>query len=381
MLDPATRHLIEALHHAPPKCVLAVTGGGTSATAMLLAVPGGSRTVLEVVVPYHEYSLAEFLGHQPEQACSAATSRDMARRALERARWLAPGEAVIGVSCTASLATDRPKKGDHRLHITTATAEQVTTYSLTLIKGARDREGEEAVLDAVLLNALAEAFGIQPRLPMEFLPDEALAVERLPAFGALAAFLQQQVPAVCIEIDGRIRTEAPRPGLVLPGSFNPLHEGHLRLAVVASQMMGLPAAFELSVTNVDKPGLGAEEVYRRTQQFIWRAPLWLTRGPTFAEKAAQFPGAVFVVGADTAARIVKPCYYQENEQRMAEALEHMRKQGCRFLVAGRVDANGRFMGLDDLGVPPAWRALFVGIPEAAFRSDISSTTLRATAGP
>ena len=40
----------------------------------------------------------------------------------------------------------------------------------------------------------------------------------------------------------------------------------------------------------------AEEVRRRLAQCTWRAPLWLTRAPTFAEKALLFPGVVFVVG-------------------------------------------------------------------------------------
>src|SRR5690349_6017210 len=113
-MDSATRSLIEALHGAPRRCVLALTGGGTSAAALLLTVPGSSRTILEVLVPYHEQALSECLGRRPGQFCAAATARAMAQRALERARWLAPGERVCGAGCTASLATDRPKRGDHR---------------------------------------------------------------------------------------------------------------------------------------------------------------------------------------------------------------------------------------------------------------------------
>ena len=43
-MDETTRKLIEALHGAPGRCVLAVTGGGASALAALLEVPGASRT-------------------------------------------------------------------------------------------------------------------------------------------------------------------------------------------------------------------------------------------------------------------------------------------------------------------------------------------------
>src|SRR5689334_9227148 len=113
-MDPATRQLIEGLHRTPLPCVLALTGGGAGAPALLLTVPGGSRTVLEVAVPYQEQALAEYLGRRPEQFCSAATAREMAARAYERARWLEAARPVAGVGCTASLVTDRPKQGDHR---------------------------------------------------------------------------------------------------------------------------------------------------------------------------------------------------------------------------------------------------------------------------
>jgi len=378
-MDAATRSLIEALHRSPVKYVLAVTGGGTRAAAHLLSVPGGSRTVLEIIVPYNEHALGDFLGYRPEHFCSAETAQEMARRACERARWLAPGQAVAGVGCTASLATDRPKRGDHRFHIAIQTAERVLLHSLTLTKGARDREAEEAVLDPVLLNSLAEAFGLAERLPVALLPGEAVNAESEPLGGALAGFLRGEFNPICVDVDGRARADAPKPAALLPGSFNPVHEGHWKLADIAARRLGTAVAFELSVTNVDKPPLAADEIYRRIGQFTWRAPVWLTRAPTFAEKAALFPGTVFVVGADTAARIVDPHYYKVSETHMAEALAHFRAQGCRFLVAGRVQGPGAFAGLEEIALPDACRDLFADSPESEYRFDLSSTELRAQA--
>jgi hypothetical protein len=148
------------------------------------------------------------------------------------------------------------------------------------------------------------------------------------------------------------------------------------LADIASKLLGKQVAFELSVLNVDKPALTASEIRRRLQQFSWRAPVWVTRTPTFAEKAALFPGAVFVIGADTAERIIAPRYYQESQSRMAESLDYIRRQGCRFLVAARQDGSGKPIALSDLILPAAHGDLFSGIDKSDFHMPISSTVLR-----
>jgi hypothetical protein len=230
-----------------------------------------------------------------------------------------------------------------------------------------------------LLNTLAAAFGVSERVEPALLPGEMVQVETVPEASPLSALLRGDLPAVYVDHDGRLLAEAARPAVLLPGAFNPVHEGHRLLAATASRLTGAAVAFELSVVNVDKPPLPAEEVRRRLWQFQWRAPVWLTRAPTFVEKARRFPNVVFVVGADTAERIVAPRYYQGCEALMAEALATIRARGCRFLVAGRCDATGKFVGLDDLQLPEPCRDLFTAIPESAFRLDLSSTKLRGQA--
>src|SRR5581483_4543139 len=123
-LNAAIKKAVEAIHKPSRRFVLVVTGGGTSVPGLLLAVPGGSRSVLEVVIPYSEEALVEFLGYKPDQFTSTPSSRALADRALNRAGWLAPGEPVLGVGCTASLATDRPKRGDHRFHVSVHSSDQ-----------------------------------------------------------------------------------------------------------------------------------------------------------------------------------------------------------------------------------------------------------------
>lgn len=377
-MDPATHALIVALHQTPCRMVLALTGGGASAAADLLAVPGGSKTILEVIIPYGEQALADFLGQVPEQFCSLETSRILARRALERARWLAPGEDVVGLGSTASLASDRPKRGDHRVHLSIHRGEQCRSFSLTLNKGARDRQGEETLLKTLILNALAEAVGLEDRLELALLPGEATRKEQL-GDTTLACFLRGELATLRMTLANRIQPgnwDPAHPMALMPGSFNPVHAGHWALAVAAAKRLDLPVAFELSIANVDKPALAVEELRQRLPQFQWHAPVWLTRAPTFVEKARLFPRATFVVGADTAVRIVAPRYYEGAEEGMLRGLSFLRDQGCQFLVAGRVDSSGQFIGLESIAIPNGFQQMFQALPSEAFRLDLSSTAIR-----
>jgi hypothetical protein len=192
----------------------------------------------------------------------------------------------------------------------------------------------------------------------------------------LQEFLDRELAAVLVEADGRLRRDAPRPAAVLAGAFNPLHAGHLELSTVAADLLKVPVGFELCVCNVDKPPLDASEISDRLEQFAGRAPVWLTRAPTFAEKALLFPGAVFVVGADTAERILALRYYAAAGAGLQQAFEQIRGNACRFLVAARRDERGALLRLSDLDVAQSFRDLFEEIPPARFEREISSTQLR-----
>src|SRR5439155_14037698 len=136
------------------------------------------------------------------------------------------GENLLGVGCTASLATDRPKRGEHRFHLTCHTANRCTTYSLILRKDARTRDAEEAVLDSVLLNAVAEACGIAERLSLSLLSEEMVQIETPTRADPVRSLLNGELPAFCAELDGRLARDSARPAALLPGAFNPVHQGH-----------------------------------------------------------------------------------------------------------------------------------------------------------
>ena len=89
------------------------------AVTWLLTVPGASRTLLDVRIPYATSSLTEVLGHVPDNYATKSTAALMAQAAYRHAADLAPfGASLLGVSCTCSLVSDRLKKGDHKLTLT-----------------------------------------------------------------------------------------------------------------------------------------------------------------------------------------------------------------------------------------------------------------------
>ena len=168
--------LIKQIHDADARSCLVITGAGTSAISALFSVAGASRTVIDAQVPYSRTALDAYVGTQAEQHVSKDEAKIMAIKAHDRAVRLSdpepPSTRLIGLSCTAAIATDRHRRGQNRVHVAWHDGDRGATYSLVMNKGERDRSGEEAVCSAIVLNALAEACGVEDRIALQLLPGE-----------------------------------------------------------------------------------------------------------------------------------------------------------------------------------------------------------------
>jgi hypothetical protein len=371
-----------------------------------------------------------------------------------------------------------PKRGSHRCYVGTASPDGITVIGVELRKGTqgeggteggtggRSRVGEDYVCSRMTMDAIARACIVSP-LPADYLfggdgegcntcgdgngdgggdrgsarePERVSLVETPRAavdyvqrlLGGVSRSLLA-VPHSPAGSDSTARispgqgatfkyfedVELPHGSIVFPGSFNPVHQGHVTFATTAARLLqdGAAAAaaaatetppplvvFEISIANADKPPLSIEEVLRRIDIFSQNVHLFETAGlqnyaiclttmPLFLGKTAIFKGCKFLVGADTMIRLLNPKYYTNSASNMLVALASIADRQCSFLVAGRVEQHpdnpssaAKFLTCDDvfeqaaatlpIQLPDAIASLFQGIPEDMFRSDISSTVIR-----
>lgn len=394
MIDAAAADLLDRLAERNVALGLVATGGGASAIAGLCGIPGASRVVVEGLVPYATAAVDRLLGGVQEQYCSARTARRLATAAWQRSASMTSPERAMGAAITASLVTTRPKRGPHRVHAAVQTLDRTLWASVELSKGARDRPAEEAIAAAILFAAIracpwrrdAAAAGARVAAGegLGLLPEERLAIESVEASEGLRSLLADRrrvLDAAALRpgasADAILRQ--PSPGrVVFPGSFDPLHDGHRRMAALAEEVAEAPVAFELSVTNVDKPMLDYAEIHARVDGIGGERTLWLTRAATFLEKTEIFPESTFVLGADTFIRLADPRYTHGSVAEAESVARRIADAVRGLIVFGRL-RDGRWLDPSTADVPETLRRKALFMSRREFAMDISSTALRAAA--
>ena len=305
-----------------------------------------------------------------------------------------PPEMVFGIGLTAKLATGEGEREGraHEFHSAIQDAFGTYLWSITLPEG-RDRAWEERIIALFLLSRIAFIKRVYHG-DMRFehndreLPSGPGHFECGRGEAGLADLLVGHRPWIsfdgpatdCLDVYRFTHESREPPRLLLPGSFRPLHEGHVAMAEAASRSTGLDCGFEFSLFHPEKPPLDYIAIRSRLKAFERRAcRIYLTNAPTYLEKARLFPGCTFVVGHDTALRIVDPRFYGSPSGRDA-MLDELERLGTRFLVFGRVDASGEFHEFSsrefEHPVAGFLDRVATAVPGHVFRLDISSTEVR-----
>lgn len=371
------------------RIAVVITGGGTSAIGEMLRYGGSSSTFLYGHVPYSPIYTERYLGRIPDKLCSAEAARMLAMRAFHDVveyHGFKDGEIFpIGLGATSALGKITPEREgrEHKIYVAVQTREKTTTYTLFL-NAPRSRVEEEKINELLILNALAESCNIKSSLPMLTTANEKIDV-KCDEGVVLESILCGEAPFSLYRKDEGLVTLKGSVGhvkLLLPASFNPLHDAHRAMAKVASEKMGHTCHFEMSITNANKPPLTYTEIYQRLDHFDkchqfknGEGDLWITRLPTFIEKAEHFAPVIFVVGADTAHRICDPRFYGGSESKMLAALQRMTDLGVKFVCFSRI-VNGELVNPIKENTPKLFYDMSISIDSKVYASEISSTEIR-----
>ncbi len=378
---------VAKLHAGEHMVYIATTGAVGHLIHELWRVPGSSNTIIGNELLYHQSQVERFIHFLPDRFVSkdvalrlAAEAHARARREVEKMEG--SRRPVIGLGMTATVATDRPKHGQHRVHIAARSDGAFHYLSAVLKKGYRNRMEEGILCDRLALSVLLKAAGIdKPSVPgngLRILDEVEFDPAGLGPHGPGTWHTNDVIiwPGDKIQHynenpseNSDLRTDTH---LIYPGSFDPLHGGHEAVADLAEQMTGLRVVFQMSGYHPVKGKIPTEEIMRRAAQFSHRKPvLLIRRAGLYIHKARHLRGFPFLLGVDAVMGLLDPKYYG-GPMGLLEMLADFDRLGTRFYVVGR-KVKGRFMTLDDVPIPQRFVHLFRAV---SGRWDISSTELR-----
>lgn len=378
-MDKVIKDIIHNIHNSDTQMVISVTGAGSDVINWLLSVPGASKTLLEANIPYSESSQKSFL-NKPEilKSVSKDHANNLAKESYRRASQLRESDIpVIGVGCTAAISTNRNRKGENQAFITIWGDKTLNTIQLLLDKSKSDRAKDEKKISLLILNQIAKSITeiSKIKIPLDQ-NDRLIEILDIKFESTINSLIHNQISSFISRASSQnLIADGKFSGIILPGSFNPLHKGHIKLKEYITQNYDQEFAYEISIKNVDKPDLNEEEILERLNQFDSTENIIVDKAPLFSEKSTLFPKSTFLIGYDTAERLINAKYYDGNYRKMTKSLELIEDNKCAFLVAGRIQ-NGLFSTLEDLNIPEDFKSLFVEIPESDFRVDESSSEIR-----
>jgi nicotinic acid mononucleotide adenylyltransferase len=365
------------------------TGAGAGIQNALWEVPGSSAYLGGAQFPYAPEEQEELLGFMPEHFCSEEVAVDLASAAYMKA-YKFGGKKPVGVGLTASVASEKIHRGDHRIFVCIITDDVVRTAHFTLEKkvGIEARYNDGQIAELIAFDLLIDIFDI-PSFDQELTFLNKVISDSLPEriqrykYQDRADLAKERFFAhPFFDIDGRRHStlltafRANRLSLY-PGAFNPPHEGHFGIATSMFQSYGKRVIFEVTAEPPHKEPLTVQQLLQRAKLLQKHDRFFTRHEPYYIDKARSFPGVGLVLGADAMVRLLDPKWGHD----YIKMFQEFHDLGTTLFVVGR-DINGKFVSRDDIYqdlsvVQPEQARLFsrISVPLSG-EWNISSTELR-----
>lgn len=311
-VEASVRSLIAGGH----QLVAGVTGAGAGLSKLIWEVPGVSATLNSVSLVYAQGAFDDYVGEESVKYCSQegalklanASYLQLQRLVARRGKPLAPGAKIVGLGLSAAVQTSRTRRGDDQIFLAARSQDRLIVSHAKLVKIDDGRKKQGELCDLLGLNTVLRACGLEevPVNRADFVETETSDEILPPSLGPITE-------STLFRSDGTVDRFVPgmlnrKKHFVLPGSFHPLHFGHLEMARVGRRVMGREPVYEISLNNVAKVAPSPEDIAKRIWQFRGLADVIVSPDtPRFVQKIERY-GTDFVIGLDTAVRILDPIF-------------------------------------------------------------------------
>lgn len=321
------------------------TGAGAGLQQDLWSIPGSSAYLSGASFPYSNEETEELLGFKPEHACSEETAIELASAAYMKAYKLG-GKKPVGVGITASVASEKIHRGEHRVYACIITDDQVRTVHHVFEKGIGLIQRE---LDGLACDDIG-MFLLMDTLKLSDQTFETPANLKMAEAKAFMQFMEHPF----FTMDGKRYTNLPKANsdnapfdvrgfAMMSGAFNPPHPGHLGMADGFQTRFGKRVIFEVTATPPHKPALSVQELLKRAKMLAGRDRFFSTNIPMYLDKARDNPGMPLILGADAVIRLLDPKWGLDIDKMFKEFYD----LGTYLYVAGR-DIDGKFTTRQDI---------------------------------
>lgn len=303
------------------------TGAGAGFQDKLWNVVGSSAYLSGATFPYSQEEQEELLGFMPEHFCSEEAAVDLASTAYMKA-YRFGGKGPVGIGLTASVASAKEHRGDHQAFVVVMTDDKVIGYHHVFKKGIGE---EKRYRDGKLCNSAAfvilnDALGLDEIFYDTYKDLSQVAHDRFFARPYFASNGKRYAT-----LDSKHRA-------LMPGNYNPPHEGHFGMADAYENTCGGRVVFSITTNPPHKEAMTVQDCLKRAKLLGGRDKLFTMDDPYYIDKARKYPNTPILIGADALIRMFDPKWGLD----LAATFEEFKQLRTKFYVSGRM-IDGKFV--------------------------------------